>query len=232
MPESGTYGSVRGVPSNGHPYRDWLLSLLARQPAWSHAGERSRHLQLRRSTLRGTSPSPALPFYVGKGAGTRSFDHLAKPDATRKGLRIQEIHAAGAKVLVTRLVESLTETQAIKLEAELISAFGTVDTGGLLTNSVLPSGLSVKSRAAVVLPSGVREKAQLGLALLKDAVLEFAKVNPRGISNSDAASLLGLRSDYGGGSKDYLSYSVIGILMREGKLERDKTSKKHVARVE
>jgi hypothetical protein len=22
MPESGTYGSVRGVPSNGHPYRD------------------------------------------------------------------------------------------------------------------------------------------------------------------------------------------------------------------
>jgi hypothetical protein len=30
MPESGTYGSVRGVPSNGHPYRDWFLSLLAR----------------------------------------------------------------------------------------------------------------------------------------------------------------------------------------------------------
>ena len=22
MPESGTYGSVRGVPGNGHPYRD------------------------------------------------------------------------------------------------------------------------------------------------------------------------------------------------------------------
>jgi len=22
MPESGPYGSVRGVPSNGHPYRD------------------------------------------------------------------------------------------------------------------------------------------------------------------------------------------------------------------
>jgi hypothetical protein len=64
------------------------------------------------------------------------------------------------------------------------------------------------------------------------ALLEVAKVNPKGISNSDAASLLGLRSDYGGGSKDYLSYSVIGILMREGKLERDKSSKKHIARVE
>lgn len=182
--------------------------------------------------LKDPRSSPALPFYVGKGTGTRSFDHLVKPDATRKGLRIQEIIAAGGKVLVTRLLDSLTETQAIKLEAELISAFGTVDTGGLLTNSVLPSGLSAKSRAAVVLPSGVKEKAQLGLALLKEAILEFAKVNPKGISNSDAASLLGLRSDYGGGSKDYLSYSVIGILMREGKLEREKSSKKHIARVE
>ena len=26
MPESGTYGSVRGVPGNGHPYRDRGLS--------------------------------------------------------------------------------------------------------------------------------------------------------------------------------------------------------------
>lgn len=182
--------------------------------------------------LKDPRSSPALPFYIGKGTGTRSFDHLVKPDNTRKGLRIQEIEASGAKVLVSRLVDSLTEQQAMKLEAELISSFGTIDTGGLLTNSVLPSGLGKKSRTAVVLPSGAKEKAQLGLALLKEAVLEFAKVNPKGISNSDAASLLGLRSDYGGGSKDYLSYSVIGILMREGKLERDKTSRKHIARVE
>ena len=26
MPESGTYGSVRGVPGNGHPYRDQHLT--------------------------------------------------------------------------------------------------------------------------------------------------------------------------------------------------------------
>ena len=25
MPESGTYGSVRGVPGNRHPYRDHIL---------------------------------------------------------------------------------------------------------------------------------------------------------------------------------------------------------------
>lgn len=182
--------------------------------------------------LKDPRSSPALPFYIGKGTGTRSFDHLTKPDNTRKGLRIQEIQASGANVLVSRLVDSLTEQQAMKLEAELIASFGTIDTGGLLTNSVLPSGLGKKARKSVVLPSGTKEKAQLGLALLKESVLELAKANPKGISNSDAASLLGLRSDYGGGSKDYLSYSVIGILMREGKLARDESSKKHIARVE
>jgi len=179
--------------------------------------------------LKDPRTSPALTFYVGKGVGTRSHDHLLRPDATRKGARIKEIVASGGQVLVSRLVDAITESQAIKLEAELIAALGTVDTGGLLTNSVLPSGLSAKVRASVTVPSGVKEKAQLGLSLLKDAVLELARANPKGISNSDTASLLGLRSDYGGGSKDYLSYSVIGILMRDGKLQRDGASKKHVA---
>lgn len=182
--------------------------------------------------LKDPRSSPALPFYIGKGTGTRSFDHLTKPDNTRKGLRIQEIQASGANVLVSRLIDSLTEQQAMKLEAELIASFRTIDTGGLLTNSVLPSGLGKKARKSVVLPSGTKEKAQLGLALIKESVLELAKANPTGISNSDAANLLGLRGDYGGGSKDYLSYSVIGILMREGKLARDESSRKHVARVE
>jgi len=164
--------------------------------------------------LKDARTSPAHTFYVGKGVGTRSHDHLLKPDATRKGALIKEIVASGGQVLVSRLVDAITESQAIKLEAELISALGTVDSGGLLTNSVLPSGLSAKVRASVTVPSGVKEKAQLGLTLLKDAVLELARANIKEISNSDAASLLGLRSDYGGGSKDYLSYSIIGVLAR------------------
>jgi hypothetical protein len=181
--------------------------------------------------LKDPRSSPAMPFYIGKGTGTRSYDHLVRPDDSLKGQRIKEIVADGQTVLVTKLVDSLSEAQALRLEAELISAFGTVATGGLLTNAVIPSGLGSKSRPSLTVPHGTKEKAQLGLGLLKDAVLEFAKANPKGITNSDTASLLGLRSDYGGGSKDYLSDSLLGLLMREGKLARDGSSRKHVAQV-
>lgn len=95
----------------------------------------------------------------------------------------------------------------------------------------MPTGLGGKSRPQLVVPSGVKEKAQVGLTLMKDAVLELAQANPAGITNAETASLLGLRSDYGGGSKDDLSYSVLGLLMREGKLARKSGGKKHVAQV-
>ena len=173
--------------------------------------------------------SPAQSFYIGKGTGTRSHDHLLKPDKSQKGRRIQEILGSGQKVLVARLVEDLSEVQALKLEAELISAYGTVATGGPLTNAVLPSGLGHKVRRTVVVPQGVKEKAQMALQLLKSAVLEFARANPSGITNAETASVLGLRSDYGGGSKDYLSYSLLGMLMRDGLLRRDGRSKRHIA---
>lgn len=84
--------------------------------------------------------SPAKPFYIGKGTGTRAYDHLIEPDDSRKGRRIREIVQAGKQVLVTQLADGLSELQAIRIEAELISAFGTETTGGLLTNVVIPSG--------------------------------------------------------------------------------------------
>ena len=182
--------------------------------------------------LKDPRQTPARPFYVGKGTGTRAYDHLINPDASLKGRRIREIVQAGYQVLVTQIADGLSEIQAMKIEAELISGFGTETTGGLLTNAVLPTGNPRKPRKTLVIPTGVAEKAQLGLAFLKDAVLELAKANTKGITNSDAASALGLRSDYGGGSKDYLTYSVLGLLMREGKLARSKNSKLHTSQVD
>ena len=175
--------------------------------------------------------SPALAFYIGKGTGSRAFDHLVTPDATKKYARIKEIFASGAKPMVDILVEDLTEAQALRLEAELIAAFGTTETGGLLTNAVVPSGLGGKKRKDIVVPQGCVERAQLGLQLMKTAIFELAKANVAGITNSDAASLLGLRSDYRGKQKDYLSYSVLGLLLREGKVVRETETHKHKANV-
>ena len=118
------------------------------------------------------------------------------------------------------LVENVSETQALRLEAELISALGTEETGGPLTNSVVPAGVGSSKHARIVVPQGSIERAQLGLDMLKSAVEKLIEANPDGITNSDTASLLGLRSDYRGRQKDYLSYSVLGLLLRERRVVR------------
>ena len=170
--------------------------------------------------------SPARPFYIGKGTGSRAYDHLVKPDKTLKYKRICDIIASGKTPLVDILADDLTETQALKLEAELISAFGTETTGGLLTNSVVPAGLGGKKRKNLIVPQGAVERAQIGLEFIKSAIVELIRTNTDGITNADAASLLGLRSDYRGRQKDYLSYSVLGLLLREGKIRRE--GNKHI----
>ncbi len=52
----------------------------------------------------------------------------------------------------------------------------------------------------------------------KDALEEFSEANPAGITNSDSAHYLGLQSDNDGKQQDYLTYSILGILMKEGRI--------------
>ena len=168
------------------------------------------------------------PFYIGKGTGNRAWEHQANIDDSEKGMLIKQIKESNHDVIHTIIADNLTEQQALKIEAELISAFGIRAQGGLLTNRVRPNPENISRHIKINIPDGCYEKAQMALDLMKSAVMELAKANQNGITNSDAAKYLGLQSDYGGGSKDYLSYSLIGLLMKEGRLTRTQ-NRKHIA---
>jgi hypothetical protein len=160
------------------------------------------------------------PFYIGKGTGRRAWEHELNPDDSDKGRLIRDIVSSGSEVLCEIIVDNLSEMQAPQIEAELISTFGIQRYGGLLTNQVRPRAKNIASKVKVHVPDGCYEKAQLGLEMLKAAILEFARSNPEGVKNADAAKYLGLQSNYGGGSKDYLSYSLLGLLMQDGLIKR------------
>ena len=175
--------------------------------------------------LKDPRKNPAQIFYIGKGTGSRKEDHLINYDNTLKGKFIKEILNDGYQVIVTILSDSLTEIQALKLEAELISAFGTKKNGGILLNSVNPSGVVNKIYNKLNLPFGVYEKAQIGINMIKSATIEFIKANPEGIKNNELAKYLDLQSDNNGKQKDYLTYSILGNLMKENIIYKTDDSK-------
>ena len=169
--------------------------------------------------LKDSRLNPAKIFYIGKGTGSRAWNHIINIDETRKGALIQEIIDSGKDVMVSQLVSDLTEMQALKIESELIASFGTIDVGGTLYNTVIPTGTIRRVQNNINTPTGLIEKAQIGLSLLKDSLEEFTKANPDGITNSDAAHYLGLQSDNNGKQQDYLTYSLLGILLKERRIK-------------
>jgi len=71
---------------------------------------------------------------------------------------------------------------------------------------------------------GACEKAQQGLQLLEQAVVELLEEHPEGLRNVDISSLLNIHSGGEGNPEDYLSYSILGFLIRSGLVV--KTSKR------
>ncbi len=81
--------------------------------------------------------------------------------------------------------------------------------------------MALSGSAALAEPSPFnREQAQQGLSLVKSAIINLLFVRKRGVTNSEIVRELGLESDQNGTHKNLLSWSVLGLLMREGRVKK------------
>jgi hypothetical protein len=67
-----------------------------------------------------------------------------------------------------------------------------------------------------------KEKAAAGVAYIKDAILSYLAQHPEGLRHSEIFTALGLKSDYEGKQKNYLSWSVIGLLLAEQRVRYER----------
>lgn len=73
--------------------------------------------------------------------------------------------------------------------------------------------------------AGAHSLAQTGLRRIEDAILELLQHNPQGLRNIQIADMLGLRSIHRGSQQNYLTYSVLGGLVEQGRISWDAESK-------
>ena len=65
------------------------------------------------------------------------------------------------------------------------------------------------------------KKVDEAVTTLKDAIEELLVQHPEGLRNFEVAEELDLHSSQDGKQKDYLSWSLLGLLMREGRVARE-----------
>jgi IclR helix-turn-helix domain len=66
----------------------------------------------------------------------------------------------------------------------------------------------------------LKQRAEEGLRLMQDAVVDLLAEHPDGMTNSQIARELGLHSDYEGHHQGYLSWSIMGLLLNSRKVEK------------
>jgi hypothetical protein len=72
------------------------------------------------------------------------------------------------------------------------------------------------------------KRAQDGLTLIEGAIVELLQTRPNGLTNVEITSRLQLESDQDGKQRDYLAWSVLGRLMKQGSVVRTTQGKRQV----
>lgn len=66
-----------------------------------------------------------------------------------------------------------------------------------------------------------KEEAQKGLMILKQSIINLLEEHPEGLNNAEIAKKLDISSNYQGANHDYLSWSILGLLLNEKKIKRN-----------
>jgi hypothetical protein len=83
-----------------------------------------------------------------------------------------------------------------------------------------------KEKAELIISPKALNNSRDGLDLLKMAIVEVVEANPDGVKNTELARHLGLESDFNGNQKNYLTYSLLGLLLKENRIYRDENTKR------
>lgn len=167
--------------------------------------------------------SPMRPFYIGKGVGARKNHHGREDGESGKLKRIREIRSEGLDYHAMELVSGLSEDDAYVVEGLLIAAFGQESNGGVLTNEVQPAPIRRRRVSGAQSRPGAEARVQMALNIIKEEIVAMADLNPKGITNADVANKLGLQSSHNGGQINYLSHSLLGLLMLEERIIKSDT---------
>ncbi|MDI5876537.1 hypothetical protein [Shewanella xiamenensis] len=73
-----------------------------------------------------------------------------------------------------------------------------------------------------------KQRAEVGLELIENAILDFIRPFEQGVSNAQIAEELGLHSDIDGEHRNYLTWSILGNLVK--KKQVIKVGERHSAR--
>ena len=65
------------------------------------------------------------------------------------------------------------------------------------------------------------ERAKKALTELEEVILDYLRSKPDGAINNEIARELALESDHNGKQKNYLTYSILGGLIKQGRVVRD-----------
>jgi hypothetical protein len=67
-----------------------------------------------------------------------------------------------------------------------------------------------------------QQRAAAGVAHIKDPILDYLAQHPDGVRHSQIVTDLGLESSYEGKQKNFLSWSVVGLLLAERRVRYER----------